>query len=263
VSRAVAEPPRSTGDLAWLIAATAGNLAGWHDLSIRSLGMRSIWDAGWWVTPDDVPGIYFRAIAVRPGADPLLPTRVVHRARWIALCDPWSDLDLRPTGLAVEADRPWMVRDPGSSSVSDEPPGATIDEPAGLTIERLTDPARLAEFEATSAAGFEQPAPAPPGWQGPAVVADPRASFHLGSVAGRPVSTANGFLEAGVLGIYGVATVPAARGLGFATALTIRTLARHPSATAVLQPSEHAERLYVRLGFERFTTFRTWTRSDR
>jgi hypothetical protein len=166
-----------------------------------------------------------------------------------------------PSLLGGELPGPSSGDPPGP--MSRELTGLTGAELPGLTIERITDPARLAEFEATSAAGFEQPVPAPPGWQGPAVVADARASFHLGSVAGRPVSTANGFLEAGVLGIYGVATVPADRGLGYATALTVRTLAQHPSATAVLQPSERAERLYVRLGFERFTTFRTWTRSDR
>jgi GNAT superfamily N-acetyltransferase len=76
------------------------------------------------------------------------------------------------------------------------------------------------------------------------------------------VTTANGFLEAGVLGIYSVATVGDARGQGYATAITRRAIEEAPTATAVLQPSERAEPLYTRLGFERFTMFRTWARSQ-
>ena len=41
---------------------------------------------------------------------------------------------------------------------------------------------------------------------------------------------------------------------------TARTVAAAPDLPAVLQPSEMAEPIYRRLGFERFTTFRTWTR---
>jgi predicted GNAT family acetyltransferase len=65
-----------------------------------------------------------------------------------------------------------------------------------------------------------------------------------------------------VLGIYGVATLPDARRRGYATALTQHAVAAVPGLPAVLQPSVMAERLYSRLGFRRFTTFRSWDRPD-
>ncbi len=48
------------------------------------------------------------------------------------------------------------------------------------------------------------------------------------------------------------------RGAGLA--ITARTLAAAPDLPAVLQPSDMAEPMYRRLGFARFTTFRTWIR---
>ena len=69
-----------------------------------------------------------------------------------------------------------------------------------------------------------------------------------------------GFAEAGVLGVYGVATVPEARRRGIATALTRGRWWHAPALPAVLQPSPMAEGMYPRLGFRRFTTFRSWDR---
>jgi len=66
-----------------------------------------------------------------------------------------------------------------------------------------------------------------------------------------------------VLGIYGVATIPAMRGRGYATAMTTRALATAGDLPAVLQPSTMAEPLYGRLGFARFGTFRSWARGGR
>jgi predicted GNAT family acetyltransferase len=69
-----------------------------------------------------------------------------------------------------------------------------------------------------------------------------------------------GFADAGVLGIYGVTTVPAARRRGYGRAVTRSVIAAGPRIPAVLQPSAMAESMYGRLGFRRFTTFRAWDR---
>jgi hypothetical protein len=250
-SRSPSAPGAGSAERARLVAATAANLAGWHDLNLRALGHRTEWRDGWWLTPDDVPIIYFRAIAVRPAADPRVPVRSCHLAPTMAACDPWSDLPLGRHGLTHEADRPWMQR----------PAGPVPPEPApdGVAIERVADDAGLVDFERTAAAGFGSAIGPPHTWHGLPLLDDGRFDLWLARAAGHAVGTANGFREAGVLGVYAVSTIPAARRRGVATALTARTVGAAAGLPAVLQPSEMAEPLYRRMGFERFTTFRTWT----
>jgi hypothetical protein len=248
----VADPPVSAGGTAGLVAAAAANLAGWHDLHLRSLGHRTVWQDGLWLTPDQVPVIFFSAIAVRPGADAAVAAASTTQTSWTAACDPWLDLELETVGYQHLSDQPWMAR-PGGS-----PPFAPL--PAGLVIERVTSADALVRFEATAAAGFESGAIAPHTWHGPDVMADPRLDMWLGLVDGSPVAVSMGFREAGVLGIYGVATVPRMRRQGLATALTSHAIAASPDLPAVLQPSTMAEPIYRRLGFSRFGAFRTWAR---
>jgi GNAT superfamily N-acetyltransferase len=249
---AVADPPMAPDGAARLVAAAAANLAAWHDLHLRSLGHRTAWRDGLWLAPDRVPVIFFSAIAVRPGADPLVVASGTPGTGWTAACDPWADLPLAGVGYQHVSDQPWMSRLPA--------PVPADPLPAGLSIERVASVEDLVRFEATAAAGFESGAVAPHTWHGPAVLADPRLAMWLGMVEGRAATVAMGFREAGVLGIYGVATVPSMRRRGFATALTSHAIASGPDEPAVLQPSAMAEPLYGRLGFRRFGAFRTWAR---
>lgn len=246
--------PASTGDAAWLVAAAAANLAGWHDLHLRSLGHTTVWRDGLWLTTEQVPVIFFSAIAVRPGADgPVVATETPDTI-WTAACDPWADLDLGGSGYEHLSDQPWMARPAG--------PVPNAGSPTGLVIERVADVADLVLFEATAAAGFDAGEVAPHTWHGPAVLVDPRLDLWLGLVDGRPATVAMGFREAGVLGVYGVTTVPPMRRRGLATAMTRHAVgqARMP---AVLQPSRMAEPMYHRLGFRRFGAFRSWARGGR
>lgn len=240
---------------AHLVAATAANLATWHDANLRALGFRTAWRDGWWMTPDDVPVIFFRAIAVRPGADPEVPARDCHQAPNLAACDPWSDLSLDRHGMLFEADRPWMTRPAG--------PALEPALPDGVTIERVATPGALAAFERAAALGFGSTVQPPHTWHAPGILADPRFDHWLARSAGDAVGTGNGLREAGVLGVYSISTLPIARRRGIGAAITARTVAAAPTLPAVLQPSEMAEPIYRRLGFERFTTFRTWTRRPR
>lgn len=245
----------SRDDPGWLTAATAANLAGWHDLHLRSLGHRTAWRDGLWLTPDRVPVIFFSAIAVRPGASLDAVAHGTTGATWTAACDPWSDLGLAGSGYEHLSDQPWMSRPAG--------PVAGAQTPPGLVIERVADVGGLVLFGATAAEGFDAGVVAPHTWHGPGVLADPRLDLWLGLVEGRPVAVSMGFREAGVLGVYGVATVPAMRRRGFASAMTTRALAAATDLPAVLQPSTMAEPLYGRLGFERFGAFRSWARGAR
>jgi GNAT superfamily N-acetyltransferase len=133
--------------------------------------------------------------------------------------------------------------------------------PAELSIEQVTDVPALLTFEATAAQGFESGAVDPHTWHGPDVLTDSRLRMWVGRRDDRPVAVAMAFADAGVLGVYGVATIPMARRRGYATALTAHAVSSAPELPAVLQPSRVAEPLYRRLGFQRFGVFRSWGRA--
>lgn len=241
-------------DHARLVAATAANLAGWHDANVRSLGRVTAWTDGSWRSPDPIPAIFFSAIAVRPGADATTLAAGIPSDRWIAVSDPWSDLDLGDHGFAVDGQNAWMVRDAGDAA------GTAPPVPSELTIDLVADDKALVDFESAESLGFRSSAPAPHTWHGAPVIGDARMRMWRGRVDGRTVATAMAFADAGVTGIYSVATHPELRRRGYGAAITWSALRSFPDLPAVLQPSEMAEPLYRRLGFERFTTFRSWVR---
>ena len=251
----------ATSDRDFLVAAAAANLAGWHDLHVRALGFSTEWRDGLWLTPDPVPAIFFHAIAVRPGASAATVGERVAQHRWASVSDPWADLPMPTHGYALDGDHAWMVREPGPD------PGRRKTRPrsstAGrtdLVIEQVRDPDALADFERAAALGFgAQPRP-PFSWHAPPLLADPRLQIWRGRVRRRDGGRLDGLRRAGVLGIYGVTALPEARRRGYGTAMTRHTIEAAPALPAVLQPSTMAERLYARLGFRRFTSFRAWER---
>lgn len=238
-----------------LTAAAAANMASWHDLHVRALGFGTQWRDGLWLTTDRVPGIFFRAIAIRPGASATAVVQGVHGQGWSAISDPWSDLDLTAGGYQFDGDHPWMVREPGTD------PGPV--HPDGLIVERVVDAASLADFERVAAIGFGSPVRETFVWHAPPVLLDPRLGMWRGRLGDRTVGVAMSFLEAGVVGVYGVTTLPDDRRRGYGAALTRQALMADPTLPAVLQPSSMAESMYARLGFTRFATFRSWGRSGR
>ena len=216
---------------------------------------RTEWRDGLWLTPDAVPPIFFQAIAVRPGAVSAVISERLSAHHRAAVSDPWADLALTAQGFTFDGDHPWMVRRVAADGTAPVPPG--------LVIEQVRDADGLADFEHTAALGFgSQPGPAFT-WHAPPLLADPRLDIWRGRVDDATVAVSMSFAEAGVLGIYGVTTLPGYRSQGYGTALTQRALDSGPRLPAVLQPSTMAEGLYGRLGFQRFTTFRAWEREAR
>ncbi len=239
-------------DPRWATAAAAANMAGWHDLHIRSLRRATGWDGGLWHSPEPLPSIFFQAIAIRPGASTDVLGRIVPRQGWVAVCDPWWDIDPRRLGFEAQASPAWMTRPAVALPAVAVPPA--------LTIERVQDAAGVVAFEQTAAIGFDAGRIRPGTWHGPDVARDPRLITVVGWSDGGPVAVGMGFAEAGVLGVYGIATVPSARRRGFAFAVTRHILAQRPDLPAVLQPSAMAQPMYERLGFVPFGRFRTWAR---
>jgi GNAT superfamily N-acetyltransferase len=88
--------------------------------------------------------------------------------------------------------------------------------------------------------------------------AHPAIRMYLGIADGEPVATALLFLDAGVAGLYDVATVPHARRKGFGAALSraaLNTARNLGYQTCVLQSSAMGEGVYRRLGFRQYCTF--------
>ncbi|MCC5949243.1 MAG: GNAT family N-acetyltransferase [Nitriliruptoraceae bacterium] len=94
---------------------------------------------------------------------------------------------------------------------------------------------------------------------GPNLLTIPTFTVFIGHLAQEPVATAMlaTTRHAGVAGIYSVATRPAHRGRGFATAVTAAALAAAAAQgydTAVLEPSPAGAPMYRRMGFAPLTS---------
>jgi ribosomal protein S18 acetylase RimI-like enzyme len=238
----------------------ARNLAGWHQVSLDALGAPNERTADAWWTATDVAPIFLRWVTLRDtGAgtadaatlSTFAATALASTRRFVGISDPWARLDLAPHGFKRGHDEPWMER-----------PASPVDDavPATLRIVRVSDEGTLREFERVSAVGFGVPVPEPFTWHAPPLLHEPRFRMLLGYEGDRAVSASIGFAEAGVVGIYGVATIPDARGRGYGAALTRHTLLADPSRPAILQPSVLAEPMYARLGFRRIATVGSWHR---
>lgn len=141
-------------------------------------------------------------------------------------------------------------------------PGPLAEEspPSDLEIVHVSTPAEVAEFETVSVRGFGgDDAEVNPGTLHPAtILEDANMTMLAGRVGGRPVAAATSYRIESAIGIYGVTTIEAARGRGYASALTRALI--DPALPASLSPSPEAERLYRRLGFEAVGELRQWHR---
>lgn len=91
--------------------------------------------------------------------------------------------------------------------------------------------------------------------------ADGPCQLFVGRVGDDAVSTSLGFIGGGAVGIYGVGTVPDARGRGYGSAVTLAAMdwGREKGAdVAILHATELGEPVYRRLGFETVCTISQW-----
>ena len=241
-----------------LISATARNMAGWHDVSVRALGVRTQPDDRAWKACQPTPFIYFDWIALKPSETEEVRAELDRLAGCLppelgpaSVCDPWARLRLETLDFRLGDPQPWWVRPVGERSEH---------RPKGLTIKRVDHTDALRHFEAVSVAGFGLPPVEPFSLHAPGVLDDPRMQAWVGSVEGHPVCAAMSFVEAGVVGVYGVATLPEARRHGYGAAITERAMSVASGLPSVLQPSPVGEGIYHRLGYRPFATFSTWIR---
>lgn len=134
--------------------------------------------------------------------------------------------------------------------------------PASLTIERVQDVDTLAIWLRTYRAGEDVPVEAPPILMESCAPRrfgeDVPMRLFLARLDGTPVATSQLLLAAGVAGIYGVATAPAARRQGIGAAVTLAAL-QHARALGYRVGVLHATGLgygvYRRLGFAECCAF--------
>lgn len=150
------------------------------------------------------------------------------------------------TGLIDEGRLPCLVIEPGPIPAP----------PPGLAIERV-DGRRWDAFREVVAESFGIPRAAAEVLYGPGLLDDDRLRAFVGTVNGREVTAAAAVRTGSTIGIYSVATIPDARGRGFATAVTWHLLADADPGwdLAVLQASEMGRPVYERMGFKLVSEF--------
>jgi hypothetical protein len=224
--------------------------ARWHGSWLDALGIPHERDTFVWRALHPPPQIYFAGIALHPDAE---PSAIAHVAG--SICDPWQTLDLGLHGRRVWRREPWFYRPSG-------PAGGAA--PAELELVEVSRPEEVREFEAVSVRGFgdETDTVAPGTFHPPEVLADEAMRMFLGRVGGRAVAAASGYRTAGVVGVFGVATVASARRRGYGTALTRAALLADTGLPAILAPSPQGMNMYRRLGFRPVGELSIWVKDQ-
>ena len=166
--------------------------------------------------------------------------------------DPWGTLDLEPFGFERWWDLPFMIRAAGGSP----PP-----ESRGLRIEEVRHEDQRAAFESALVDGFaieELRHTGSPVVFDRSVLSDPSLRMWVAFMDEQVIGTAVALVGHGVVGVYLVTVVDAARGRGLGEALTWRATLADPALPATLQASSMGKPLYNRMGYRTIATCQTW-----
>ncbi len=184
----------------------------------------------------------------------LFRARHVPMAWWIGPSSRPPNLGgyLRAHGLTLIVDEPGMAADLAAMEL--EAP-----EPAEFTLLRVGDKRALRQWMKTFSTAFSVPRSIH------RVILEMEAELgfsreqarqlYLGLWRGKPVATTLLLLGAGVAGLYGVGTIPRARGRGIGTAMTLATLREARGRgyrVGILYASAMGRPLYRRLGFREY-----------
>jgi GNAT superfamily N-acetyltransferase len=127
--------------------------------------------------------------------------------------------------------------------------------PAGFVIHEVETEQDLLDFRSVLMAGYDMPDWAAQGWVDAALNIGIRKTpwkMYLGRLDGQPVASHILMNGGGVAGVFGIATIPSARGKGIGAAITLQPLleAREMGYRyGVLFTSEMGKLVYERIGF--------------
>jgi GNAT superfamily N-acetyltransferase len=214
-----------------------------------------------WVT-SDIPSLLFnsilRARLLPDRIDAIIQERIAQgKARHVPLLW-WTGPATQPADLGDHLQRHGFIHDedmPGMAvGLARLPHDLPISE--GLEVRRVKDPALLKQWSQVCAAGFGMPEFMAEAFYSIATCCDP-ATFraYLGWLDGKPVATSLVLIEAGVAGLYNVATLPEARRKGIGAALTVLPLLDAETEgyrLGILQASEMGASVYRALGFQEY-----------
>jgi hypothetical protein len=122
----------------------------------------------------------------------------------------------------------------------------------GFEIKRVRDAAGIDEHRDVVTAGFGSPPGVAIGTTCPELLDHPDCAVYVGSVEGVPVVSGLAWRTGRTIGVYAIATVPAARRRGYGAAMTARVVTDGLAAgcdVAALQASVIGRPVYERLGF--------------
>jgi ribosomal protein S18 acetylase RimI-like enzyme len=132
--------------------------------------------------------------------------------------------------------------------------------PEGITIEAVTDASTLAKVAAADAVSFGGDAAVMRAFLPPVILGDRAQRVFAATADGAVVGTGESILADGVLGIFGIGTLPTYRRRGIGAALTATLIDDRAAEAdlAVLQSSELGFGTYGRLGFRPMSTWEVW-----
>lgn len=159
-----------------------------------------------------------------------------------ALYSPLPTADLSPWGWTLAGHPPMQLR----------PASTPVLHTGSVQVERVTGSANRARFEQIIIDGFgfeEMRGSAPGSLMGPSLFEDERFSAWIGSVDGDPVSAAASMVEAGMVNVVMVATVPSGRRKGGGLAVTQAAARPELGLPGVLFSSDDGRPVYERLGY--------------
>lgn len=159
----------------------------------------------------------------------------------------------RAAGLALLFTRPALAVAVSELRISPEP--------AGIAIEPVEDLEGLRGLRGVEVEAFGTTPEVADGLIGPALLERSDARPWRARSGDRTVGEALGILLDGTVGVFGVGVVEGSRGRGIGAALTVAAARSFGEADlAWLLPSEPAEPLYRRLGFEAVSGWEVWVR---
>jgi len=122
----------------------------------------------------------------------------------------------------------------------------------GFEIRRVTDETGLEDHRRTVTGGFGADPSVAEAMIGIGLLDRPECVVYVGYLDGLPVTSGLGWRTGRTIGVYNIATIPAARRQGFGEAMTARVLADGKGAgcdVGALQASSMGRPIYQRMGF--------------